>query len=575
MKRAFSALIVAILCAFAAVFSACSEPRGARYIQLDKDSLTLACGQSYALVAEVTSAEVVEVIWSSSDDSVAGVDGGIVTAYAEGKATIYASADGKVASCEVTVGEFVPEDDDDEDVPEEEIPDDGQQSDDENDEQESPVGGTDEKPPVGGNDGQTAEPGGEDDQTSPPDDATGEDTTPPDDTTGEETLPPDDTTEDTTPSDDDTPGEDMTPPDGGDDQEGDIPESQRGRAEHFVCFDYYYEGGTQLYCRNADGSAAAHSSGIALTCEVATRTAGAQFGDRVFERAAEVNAQSGINVECFGRTEITLYVNSNSGTAISLVAPNGERAYEFVQAGQQKITFVAAYAGVFCIDFGGDCLLYAISAVGAAEGKEDVLPDESEELFALEVETDGAKLEYAFGEEFSADGIKVYGQYVCRALSRVTRRPVTSGISFSGYDRSASGEQTITVSCGGVECTYTVTVGQRQSLKISFANGAGLGGYIADGVFCLPCGVDSPTAVSPRILTVSSPSGEVISWRMLLISGSTSAEISDELPLQLDVGNRITVTIEAEVRLEDGSIAVESAEVTFAGVAAYAAMAHT
>ena len=561
MKRAFSALIVAILCAFAAVFSACSAARGARYIQLDKDSLTLVCGQSYALVAEVTSAEVVEVIWSSSDDSVAGVDGGIVTAYAEGKATIYASADGKVASCEVTVGEFVPEDDD-EDVPDEEIPDDGQQSDDENDEQEPPVGGTDEKPPVGDNDGQTTEPGGEDDQTSPPDDTPGEDTTPPDDTT-EDTTPPDDTT-----------GEDMTPPDGGDDQEGDIPESQRGRAEHFVCFDYY-EGGTQLYCRNADGSAAAHSSGIALTCEVATRTAGAQLGDRVFERAAEMNAQSGINVECFGRTEITLYVNSNSGTAISLVAPNGERAYEFVQAGQQKITFVAAYAGAFCIDFGGDCLLYAISAVGAAEGKEDVLPDENEELFALEVETDGAKLEYAFGEEFSADGIEVYGQYICRALSRVTRRPVTSGISFSGYDRSASGEQTITVSCGGVECTYTVTVEQRQSLKISFANVAGLGGYIADGVFCLPCGIDSPTAVSPRILTVSSPSGEVISWRMLLISGSTSAEISDELPLQLDVGNRITVTIEAEVRLEDGSIAVESAEVTFAGFAAYAAMAHT
>ena len=238
MKRAFAALITGLLCAFAAVFAACSAPGRARYIQLDRDSLTLTCGQSYALVAEVTSAEVVEITWSSSDDSVAGVEDGLVTAYAEGKATICAFADGKVACCEVTVTGRAPEDQTDEDDAQggEEPPSDGEQ-----------------EPPLSG--GETDDPDGE----SPPQEQPSEDG-------------------------DGSDGEEVGPDDGDD---GQIPDDQRGRAVHFVYFDRY-EGGTQLYCTAADGSAA-HESNMSLFREVQICEEGAQFGDREFESAAKMD----------------------------------------------------------------------------------------------------------------------------------------------------------------------------------------------------------------------------------------------------------------------------------------------
>lgn len=68
-------------------------------------SVTLEVGQSETLTATVSpeKADDKTVTWSSSDTDIAIVEDGVVTAVAEGTATITASAGGKTGSCEVTV----------------------------------------------------------------------------------------------------------------------------------------------------------------------------------------------------------------------------------------------------------------------------------------------------------------------------------------------------------------------------------------------------------------------------------------------------------------------------------------
>jgi uncharacterized protein YjdB len=76
-------------------------------VTLDKTELALTIGDAdVQLTATVTpdNATDADVDWSSSDQSVATVDGsGLVTAVADGTATITAKAGGKTATCTVTV----------------------------------------------------------------------------------------------------------------------------------------------------------------------------------------------------------------------------------------------------------------------------------------------------------------------------------------------------------------------------------------------------------------------------------------------------------------------------------------
>ncbi len=75
-------------------------------LHLSEDAVTLAPEEkeSLTLTAEPEEADIAGVVWSSSDEAVATVDGdGTVTALAEGKATVTASVDGVETSCAVTV----------------------------------------------------------------------------------------------------------------------------------------------------------------------------------------------------------------------------------------------------------------------------------------------------------------------------------------------------------------------------------------------------------------------------------------------------------------------------------------
>ena len=75
-------------------------------VALDKTSATLQVGKTLTLTATVTPDNATDkaVAWTSSNDAVATVDAnGVVTAKAEGTATIIATAGGKTATCTVTV----------------------------------------------------------------------------------------------------------------------------------------------------------------------------------------------------------------------------------------------------------------------------------------------------------------------------------------------------------------------------------------------------------------------------------------------------------------------------------------
>lgn len=92
------------LAAAAFMFAACEKtPEGVTNVTLDQSTVQVEVGKTVTLTATVEPAGAAEVTWESSNTAVATVDGGVVTGVAEGTAIVAANADGKTASCIVTV----------------------------------------------------------------------------------------------------------------------------------------------------------------------------------------------------------------------------------------------------------------------------------------------------------------------------------------------------------------------------------------------------------------------------------------------------------------------------------------
>lgn len=86
-------------------------------ITLNQSTVTLTAGNSFTLTATVIPNNTTDktVTWSSSNENIATVDNGIVTALAPGTAIITATASGKTAVCVVTVTKKVEDENTDED----------------------------------------------------------------------------------------------------------------------------------------------------------------------------------------------------------------------------------------------------------------------------------------------------------------------------------------------------------------------------------------------------------------------------------------------------------------------------
>ena len=106
MKKPMKFLAFLLASALAAVaFTACTTPTS---VTLSQDYAEVFVGATFQLQATVTSDDVVQVSWSSSDETVARVDeNGNVEALSQGSATITATADGASDECFVLVGALV------------------------------------------------------------------------------------------------------------------------------------------------------------------------------------------------------------------------------------------------------------------------------------------------------------------------------------------------------------------------------------------------------------------------------------------------------------------------------------
>ena len=101
-KNVFALVIGLIICLAASVFAAACNKGKKVTISLDRTELTLGTGETGLITATVTGSEELPV-WETSDESVATVEDGTVTAVAEGSAVISASVGKVKAECSVTV----------------------------------------------------------------------------------------------------------------------------------------------------------------------------------------------------------------------------------------------------------------------------------------------------------------------------------------------------------------------------------------------------------------------------------------------------------------------------------------
>lgn len=108
VRTAICVLALALAVTLCAAFAACGEeeiPAAVSGVTLNVTETSLEEGGSMTLSATVTPSDAADktVTWSTSNDKVAAVDGGKVTAVAAGEATITAKAGDKTATCVVTV----------------------------------------------------------------------------------------------------------------------------------------------------------------------------------------------------------------------------------------------------------------------------------------------------------------------------------------------------------------------------------------------------------------------------------------------------------------------------------------
>ena len=103
MKKLGLYLMTILMVCVSCIFVACGKNKNPDTITLSETAITLEVGASKTLTA-TTNVEA-GAQWSTSDDTVATVDGGVVTAIAAGTATITATAGEAKATCTVTVTE--------------------------------------------------------------------------------------------------------------------------------------------------------------------------------------------------------------------------------------------------------------------------------------------------------------------------------------------------------------------------------------------------------------------------------------------------------------------------------------
>ena len=150
------------------------------------------------------------------------------------------------------------------------------------------------------------------------------------------------------------------------------------------------------------------------------------------------------------------------------------------------------------------------------------------------------KLVYAYGEELDTTGLVVTAQY-----NDGSSQTIASGYTVTGYDKTVSGSQSVTVSYQGFTAGFTVTVGEKPAT-----------GSVAKPMFSIE------SFLGGKRVTLTAPEGAI--YYTLDGSAPTAASTKYTGPIELTA----TATVKAIAVLGGVSSNVTSARITVSQVAA-------
>ena len=282
-----------------------------------------------------------------------------------------------------------------------------------------------------------------------------------------------------------------------------------------------------------------------------------QFGGGSFTSTGSYQQNRAIEINTLGTAKITVYWATSGGgrgiavsdeeTYASLSTSSTFLMKDIDEAGdgsvlKSEVNVTEAGKYYLTSATNSDVYIFYIQVDNLVSGAgEDVgLPTETETQ-SIDVETENATTVYKVGDTFTSEGLVIKEAVVNPVTCDATYRTVTdtSTVTYTGYDMTKLGEQTVTVTYGEFKTTYNITVesavagitGVSASLKDGFNN------QLAEG---------QTTLTVKKSDIVVSPVGENAEATVTSYTVKLNGEEIDETGKALAAGE-YTVTVEAVV----------------------------
>lgn len=281
-----------------------------------------------------------------------------------------------------------------------------------------------------------------------------------------------------------------------------------------------------------------------------------QFGGGSFDKNGNVQFDRVIEINTLGAAKITIYwatADADRGIALydvddyTTITTSSQSVIKDLSAESsvmKKSVANVSEEGKYYLTSANtsDVYIFYIQVDNIVSGAgEDVgLPTETETQ-SIDVETENATTVYKVGDTFTSEGLVIKEAVVNPVTCDATYRTVTdtSTVTYTGYDLTKLGEQTVTVTYGEFKTTYNITVesavagitGVSASLKDGFNN------QLAEG---------QTTLTVKKSDIVVSPVGENAEATVTSYTVKLNGEEIDETGKALAAGE-YTVTVEAVV----------------------------
>ncbi|MGN0803832.1 MAG: bacterial Ig-like domain-containing protein [Candidatus Coproplasma sp.] len=268
------------------------------------------------------------------------------------------------------------------------------------------------------------------------------------------------------------------------------------------------------------------------------------------------------------KTIITLYVSSSSAGAARQIAlfkqagTNGTDA-TLTQVGEAvsgvdgvtKVQFTVTEAGTYhvtSLSSGWYIHYVRVDKIieGGASEEQPINATAGETLASLEKTVPSAVQTFTVGDVFSSAGIQVLGVYANDVTCDVSKRDVSAEATYSGYDMSAVGKQTVTISYGEKTTTYSITV-ESEVKGVYGATATLKSGFVTE----IPASSSDTTITIKKSDIVTAMEGENADATISYVVKEGDTVIDDTTGLALTKGAH-TLTVEITVSAGDKTYSV-------------------